>query len=205
MKKIIVLVPYNVISLGDKLIGADARFWYSLEKPFRRLLLLKPSEALIELSSIQEPSCKLRKLISDSEQISMLRKLKEDLLQGSLEVRKEKDHEKNPLKLLGLRLASLVVPGSTVYRKLEEEVYDPDIRELRAATSFAKQLKIEKARPFGRTLYLKLNVSINRDGKKNRIVVEDKIYSQILEMDSLFRREFESEVLRCLGGNTSQV
>ena len=203
MKKMIILVPYNMISLGDKLIGADARFWHNIEKPFRRLLLLKSSEVLTELSSIEEPSCILRKLINDSEQVNMLKKLKEDLVQGSLEIKKEKSLEKNPLKLLGLRLASLIVPGPTIYKKLEEEVYNPDIRELRAATSFAKQLKLEKARPLGKTLYLKLNININKEGKKNKIIIEDKIYSQIFEMDSSFRREFKAEVLKCLERYTS--
>ena len=194
------LVPYNLMSLGEKIVGADARFWFSLEKNFRRILLLKPPETLDELSFVSIPSCTLKKLIEGPEQADNLRTIKNDLLQNTLKKNENKRNMKrNPLRLLGLRLASLLIPGNTIYKKLEDEVYDSDLRELRVAALLIKRLNLELARPISKTLYLKLEASV--EGNNKEIIINDKVYSKIFKIDSVFREDLKAEILNCLNIN----
>jgi DNA mismatch repair ATPase MutS len=194
----VLAIPYNLISLGDKVVGADARFWHSLEKDFRKLLLLRLESFLKDLREIRGTPCILDKVVTGSQQAEELRSLRRSLESlYSNEVSRERSTERNPFKLFSLRIASLIIPGKRIYKRLENEVYDEDLREIRVARSLAEQLDLYLARSLERTLYLHLEVDV----KNKDFSVRDRIYSSIIKMDETFRNDLKVEIRRCLGAS----
>jgi hypothetical protein len=193
-RKVTLLIPYNIVSLGDKLVGADARFWYSLEKDFRRLLLLRLADSLELLGAFRDDVCILEKIVDVEAQINDLKLIKQKLLNPEPLERASIGTRRNPFRLLGLRIASLVIPGERVHKMLEEEVVDKDLRELRMARMLVEKLDVEEAKALGRTLYLKLDAYVERE----KIILNDRIYNDILRMDRKFYDSMKKEVMKCL-------
>ncbi|MCE4614054.1 MAG: hypothetical protein F7B60_00785 [Desulfurococcales archaeon] len=196
MKKIAVAIPYNILALGNKKIGADARFWCSLEKGFRKLLLMRLENLLDDVESIRNVDCILKGKIDVYNQLTDLRNLRNSLDEAitNLPVKRNK----NPLKLLGLRLATLITPGDRVYKKLENEVNDSDVNEIRSAHFLIRNLDLSNPRPVGYVKYFKIEAEI----EGNEIIrILDKIYAGIYKMDNQFKKEFTVDIVKCL--NTS--
>ena len=192
MKKIVIAIPYNILALGKKKIGADARFWSNLEKDFRKLLLMRLENLLDDTGSIRNSDCILKGKTDAYNQLSDLINLKNSLNEAitNLPVKKKK----NPLKLLGLRIATLITPGDRVYKKLENEVSDSDVNEIRSAHFLIRNLNLSNPKPVGYIKYFRIEAEV--EGNKIRIL--DKIYAGIYKIDNRFKKEFTLEIERCL-------
>lgn len=192
MKKIAVAIPYNILALRNKKVGADARFWCSLEKDFRKLLLMRLENLLDDVDSIRNADCILKSETYAYNQLSDLINLKNSLNEATTNLPVKRN--KNPLKLLGLRLATLITPGDRVYKKLENEVSDSDVNEIRSAHFLIRNLDLSNPKPVGYIKYFRIEAEV----EGNEIRILDKIYAGIYKMDNRFKKEFTLEIERCL-------
>ncbi|MCE4605981.1 MAG: hypothetical protein F7B59_01425 [Desulfurococcales archaeon] len=192
MKKIVIAVPFNIIDLGEKKIGADARFWSSLEKEFRKLLLMRLESLLDNMESLGNVDCVLESKADVYNQLTDIRNLENLIDEATSDVPVKR--RENPLKLLGLRLATLITPGDRVYKKLESEVSSDDANEIKSARFLLNNLDLSNPRPLGYTRYLRIEAGVEGD----EIKIFDKIYSGVYRMDKLFEREFKIDIEKCL-------
>lgn len=68
----VVLVPFHLARLGDRLVGMDAYFWPSLEERYRVVLLVQPAE---RLSGAPAGGCRLPARVEARDQVEEIQHL----------------------------------------------------------------------------------------------------------------------------------
>jgi len=177
----LVLVPYNLARLGDRLVGLDAFSWPFLEKRYRVVLLAHPVAYIEEVKGAAD--CRLDARVSVSEQIEEIRRI----------AAKKPEPPKMPRIRLGARLAWLFFPLSMLRHVFEEEAKGFEITEETQAVGLAKALS--KLEPVGGTSYAVFSLS----GDEFYPVQENmrRIYSELARRDPGYNEAVERARALC--------
>ena len=164
----LVLVPFNLARLGDRIVGLDAFSWPFIEKRFRIVLLVHPISYIEEVKGAAD--CRLEPRVTVSEQLEEIRRLAEA----------KPSPPKMPRIRLGARLAWLFIPFSMLKHVFEEEARGFEVTEEMQAVGLAKALK--KLEPVGGSSYAVFKLSSNELAPLQSNM--RRIYSELARRDN---------------------
>ncbi len=170
-------VPHNIF-IDGKAIGLDAYFWFSVSKPYRKTLFVRPRDKLRKTP--ETPSIILSPRIDHVGQINDLRDL-------AGYVRNERRRLRSEYKPTGF---SRLLPAPLSYSK--------ELRSALAELLYAEQI-IKTILSLNMKSYTTGWLIIGFDTERFKITISgkvDKIYQWLLEHDEVFNKEFMNIIKR---------
>lgn len=171
-------IPYNVIKLGDKMIGVDSYFWGHVVHDARKALLIRPAEALE--GNPLPGSIILDARVSYKEQLNDLNKIRRMSREAKARIREIQAR-------IVLRRPLARRPSQAEYRVL---------RELLSASYILEDLSLDQPQYHGiKWLHLRIHdnglvtSSLSHD-------LPDKIYQWLASEDEAFGKELSRILAR---------